>query len=159
MASLAELFAQARCEQVSTYIQSGNVVFSAKSEVATGVPAKVCAAIEKQFGFQTHVVMRNQNEMDRISKAHPFLRSDLSSDPLHVVFLAAAPSAEAIAALDPRRSTPDEFRVMGQEIYLYLPNGMGQTKLTNAYFDSKLKTVSTARNWRTVQRLLEMMQA
>ena len=61
-----------------------------------------------------------------------------------------------MAGLDAGRSAPDAFAVVGREIYLQLPNGMGRTKLTNAYFDSKLKTVSTARNWRTVLKLLEM---
>ena len=44
----------------------------------------------------------------------------------------------------------------GQEIYLCLPHGMGNTKLTNAYFDSKLGTISTGRNWRTVLKLIEL---
>jgi uncharacterized protein (DUF1697 family) len=58
--------------------------------------------------------------------------------------------------LDPERSAPDQFVVRGAEIYLRLPNGMARTKLTNAYFDRALDTVSTTRNWRTTSRLLEM---
>jgi uncharacterized protein (DUF1697 family) len=73
------------------------------------------------------------------------------------MFLADRPDQAKIAALDPGRSAPDEFSVLGQEIYLHLPNGMGRTKLSNAWFDSKLATVSTCRNWRTVTKLLEMM--
>jgi uncharacterized protein (DUF1697 family) len=59
--------------------------------------------------------------------------------------------------LDPARSAPDAFHVRGKEIYLHLPNGMARTKLTNAYFDSKLSTTCTARNWATVLKLSEMM--
>ena len=51
----------------------------------------------------------------------------------------------------------DRFAVLGREVYLHLPNGAGRTKLSNAWFDSRLETVSTARNWRTVQKLLAMM--
>jgi uncharacterized protein (DUF1697 family) len=76
---------------------------------------------------------------------------------LHGYFLAHSPNTAAIAALDPARSTPDAFHVRGQEIYLHLPNGMGRSKLTNAYFDSKLSTICTARNWATVLKLSEMM--
>jgi len=68
-------------------------------------------------------------------------------------------SARAIAGLDPARSAPDIFHARGQEIYLHLPNGMARTKLTNAYFDSKLSTICTARNWTTVLKLSEMMRA
>jgi uncharacterized protein (DUF1697 family) len=77
---------------------------------------------------------------------------------LYVYFLADKPAASAVKTLDPNRSAPDEFRVHGCEIYLHLPNGMGRSKLTNAYFDSKLSTICTARNWATVKTLLEMMK-
>ena len=60
--------------------------------------------------------------------------------------------------LDPRRSDPDAFIVRKRDIYLHLPNGMARTKLTNSYFDTRLKTVSTARNWNTITRLVEMMK-
>ncbi len=74
------------------------------------------------------------------------------------MFLAAEPDTKAIGKLDPARSPGDEFRVVGSEIYLYLPNGAGNSKLTNAYFDSKLSTIGTSRNWATVLKLLEMTQ-
>jgi uncharacterized protein (DUF1697 family) len=77
---------------------------------------------------------------------------------LHVYFLADLPNPGAIAGLDPSRSAPDAFHVRGQEIYLHMPNGMARTKLTNAYFDSKLSTKCTARNWATVLKLSEMME-
>ena len=67
-----------------------------------------------------------------------------------------APSAAKVAALDPNRSPGDQYLVRGREIYLCCPNGMGKTKLTNDYFESRLGTPSTARNWRTVLTLLEM---
>jgi uncharacterized protein (DUF1697 family) len=62
-----------------------------------------------------------------------------------------------VKALDPQRFAPDEFQIVGREIYLHVPNGMARTKLTNAYFDAKLSTICTARNWATAQKLLEMM--
>jgi uncharacterized protein (DUF1697 family) len=77
---------------------------------------------------------------------------------LHVMFLANAPSPENIAALDPKRCPPDEFIVRGREVYLKLPNGVARTKLSNAYFDSKLATIGTQRNWRTVKTLMEMIR-
>jgi uncharacterized protein (DUF1697 family) len=64
-----------------------------------------------------------------------------------------------VAALDPLRSPPDAYAVRGREIYLQCPNGVGSTKLTNAYFDSRLATISTGRNWRTVLKLFELAQA
>jgi uncharacterized protein (DUF1697 family) len=76
---------------------------------------------------------------------------------LHVCFLADLPDADKVAGLDAGRSTPDAFTVVGREIYMRLVKGVSGTKLTNAYFDSRLKTVSTMRNWRTVLKLGEML--
>jgi len=75
----------------------------------------------------------------------------------HVVFLATRPAARAVKALDPDRSPPDKFVHHGREIYLKCPNGIARTKLTNAYFDSKLDTTSTMRNWKTVLKLQELL--
>lgn len=66
-----------------------------------------------------------------------------------------APGAH-VAQLDPGRSPPDEFLVRGREVYLHCPNGLGRSKLTNQYFDAKLATTSTVRNWKTVLKLLEL---
>jgi uncharacterized protein (DUF1697 family) len=77
---------------------------------------------------------------------------------LHVAFLAEKPDARRVAALDPARSPGDSFKVRGREVYLYLANGAGKTKLSNGYLESTLGTTSTMRNWRTVLKLSEMAQ-
>ena len=77
---------------------------------------------------------------------------------LHVMFLKNEPTPERVNALDPGRSPGDSYLVEGREIFLLLPNGVANSKLTNAYFDSKLAVISTSRNWRTVKTLREMME-
>ena len=89
-------------------------------------------------------------------RANPFLEAGAETDKLHVVFLAELPDAERVEALDPDRSPPDEFVVRGREIYLHCPNGLARSKLTNSYFDARLSTTSTMRNWKTVRKLLEL---
>jgi uncharacterized protein (DUF1697 family) len=156
MKELARIFANAGCENVRTYIQSGNVVFDAPT--AAAISAKVTASIEKRFGFQVPVVVRTSAELRKTIASNPFLKTGIDPKWLHVYFLADTPKTVAISSLDPARSSPDVFHVHGSEIYLHLPNGMARTKLTNAYFDSKLSTVCTARNWATVLKLSEMME-
>jgi len=73
-------------------------------------------------------------------------------------FLANKPSAARIRELDPARSPPDEFEVRGREIHFRCPNGVARSKLTNQYFDSKLATTSTVRNWTTVLKLIELTE-
>jgi uncharacterized protein (DUF1697 family) len=105
------------------------------------------------------VIIRTSEQLLKTIRGNPFLKAGADEKTLHVYFLADSPNARGIAGLDPARSAPDAFHVRGQEIYLHLPNGMARTKLTNAYFDSKLSTICTARNWGTVLKLSEMMKA
>ncbi len=156
MVRLAALFAGAGCAEVRTYIQSGNVVFSASEALARRVPDLLSRAIADELGLEVPVLTRTGAELRDVVRQNPFLRAGADLQSLHVGFLAAPPPASRVALLDPKRSPPDEFIVKGREIYLRLPNGAGKSKLTNQYFDSRLGTISTVRNWRTVLQLLEM---
>jgi uncharacterized protein (DUF1697 family) len=102
------------------------------------------------------VVTRSAAEFEQVVASNPYLEIERDFTKLHVAFLADRPTEAANAALDPDRSPPDSFQIQGGEIYLHLPNGAARTKLSNAYFDSKLRTTSTARNWRTVLKLNEL---
>jgi uncharacterized protein (DUF1697 family) len=157
MKDLVKIFGDAGGTSARTYIQSGNVIFDAPAG-APGVGDKVAAAIAKRFGFRIPVILRTSQQLLDIIRSNPFLPEVEDPRWLHVYFLADPPAARAIAGLDPARSAPDVFQVRGQEIYLHLPNGMGRSKLSNAYFDSKLSTISTARNWATILKLSEMME-
>ncbi len=158
MKDLAALFTAAGCREVTTYIQSGNVVFDAPVKLAARLPALIAEGIAARFGFRVPVLLRTHDELAAIARGNPFLARDPDSAILMVMFLADRPSASAVAALDANRSPPDEFAVRGGEIYLRCPNGFGNSKLSNAYFDGKLKTVSTGRNWRTLLKLLELSE-
>ena len=158
MKQLVEMFTEAGCVNVRNYIQSGNIIFTAPPKVVQGLPALMSKDIEQRFGFSAPVILRTREELAKVARRNPFLKAGLPESTLHVYFLADEPNAAAIKNLDSNRSPGDRFHVAGREIYLHLPNGMARTKLTSAYFDSKLSTIATARNWATVLKLLEMMQ-
>lgn len=157
MKELATALDNAGYAEVRTYIQSGNVIFTS-SRSAAKLPEALSRCILENFGTVTPVVLRSLEEMKAAVKNNPFLKAGAAESELHVLFMADAPAAENVAKLDWHRSPPDEFVVRGKEIYLRLPRGAADSKLTNAYFDSKLATVTTGRNWRTVNALFEMMQ-
>lgn len=159
MKELAAIFAETGCSDVRTFIQSGNVIFSATARVAVRLPEMIAMEIESRFGLRVPVVVRSAEQMSAVLRENPFIRAGVDQGTLHVMFLADLPTAAQVAGLDPGRSAPDEFIVCGREIYLRLPNGGGRSKLTNQYFDSRLKTVSTVRNWRTVMKLCELVAA
>ncbi|WP_158944838.1 DUF1697 domain-containing protein [Granulicella sp. S190] len=158
MKELAGLFGAAGCEEVTTYIQSGNVIFSANDRVVQRLEEEIAKQISNRFGLKVPVVIRSAAELEEAVRGNPFFKAGVAEELLHVAFLADRPAANLVAGLDVARSSPDEFAVMGREIYMKLVTGAAHTKLTNAYFDSKLKTVSTMRNWRTVLKLAEMMR-
>ncbi len=149
------MFAAVGARDVRTYIQSGNVVFAA--EAPKSIVEAVTKEISTTYGYPGRIVLRSGEELRKAYEANPFQKSGASAENFHIYFLAEIPAAEAIKSLDPERSPGDSFAVVGREVYLHLPQGMARTKLTNAYFDAKLKTVSTARNWNTVSKLVAML--
>jgi uncharacterized protein (DUF1697 family) len=159
MKELAELFLQVGCSEVKTFIQSGNVLFNAPAKVARKIAATLPEQIEKRFGHRPPLVIRTAEQLAMVAGNNPFLAAGAAEDMVHVMFLADTPDAARVEGLDAARSLPDAFAVRGADIYLHLPNGVAKTKLSNAYFDSKLATISTGRNWRTVLSLLAMMTA
>jgi uncharacterized protein (DUF1697 family) len=152
MKDLAAMFTGGRCEKVQTYIQSGNVIFQASPALSVKVAEAASAKL------QVPVILRTLEQMTAVAANNPFLTAGKPEAEQHVMFLADTPAQQGLALLDPHRSPPGQFEVRGQEIYLWLPKGVAGTKLTNDYFDSKLKTKSTQRNWRTVTKLLALMQ-
>lgn len=158
MKTLAGIFEGLGCRNVTTWIQSGNVVFTASPRQMGRLAARASQGIAEAVGLEVPVVLRSADELAEIVETNPFVADGADERSLHVMFLADAPAAARVAALDAGRSPPDEFRVLGREIYLLCPNGVARTKLTNAYFDAQLSTVSTSRNWRTVQKLLELLR-
>src|SRR5258708_3877527 len=161
MRELVEIFAEAGCAQIKTYIQSGNVVFCSERDADT-LERSLANRIEERFGFRTVVILRTAAEMREVLRRNPFegavKNNGLDQKNLHVLFLKDVPTLESVQKLNPERYAPDRFSAQGQNVYLLLPNGVARTKLTNAYFESRLSTVSTARNWNTVQKLCQMLE-
>jgi uncharacterized protein (DUF1697 family) len=156
MKDLVAIFEAAGCKDLRTYIQSGNVIYRAPAAKAAKLPAVVAKAILEKHGLKVPVVTRTASELAAAAQTNPFLKKGADESALHVVFLADEPAQAQVSALDAQRSPPDCFTCVGREIYLSCPNGLGRSKLTTSYFDAKLETTSTIRNWRTVLKLVEL---
>jgi uncharacterized protein (DUF1697 family) len=156
MAKLREVFATLGHEDVVTYIQSGNVVFTSTVKPVQAA-RDIATAISAVFGLRVPVIVRTRAELAKVITSNPYLKRGVDASKLHVTFLSDRPTAAAIKQLDPDRCPPDEFSVLGKEIFMFMPNGMGRTKLTIDYFEKRLGTEGTARNWNTVNKLLDLM--
>lgn len=158
MDDLKSLYDHLQFKDVKTYIQSGNVIFKSDEKLSDAELAKkIEDEIFKKYKFQVPVIIRSEDEMEKIISANPFLKEkNIDPKKLHVTFLSKIPGKENIEQLEGMDFLPDRFKVSAKEIYLYVPNGYGETKISNTFFEKKLKVNATTRNWNTVNKLSEM---
>lgn len=157
MKDLASYFESAGATDVKTFINSGNVVFSAPASKMSAIDKKVRAAIEKKHGFEAPMVFRTAAELAKVLRTVPFEKNEL--DHVHVTFFADAPKKKDLALLEPKRHASERLELRGRELYLHLPNGVGQTKLIASFVDKTFGTFGTTRNLRTVTKLAELSAA
>ena len=159
MTQLKALHESLGLQDVVTYIQSGNVVFRSAEADGAQLQRQIEASFEPQFGFHSDVIVRTVDEFNQIVARNPFQgQQNKESNRLVVIFLAARPEDGAQDALRSAYDGPEEIFIIGQEMYIYYPDGMGRSKLSGSFIERKLKTVGTARNWNTVLRLQELLQ-
>ena len=155
MADLRALFEELGAEDVSTYVQSGNVVFrSTRSRAELG--KAIVEGISERLGLDLTVVLLTKAELARLEQGNPFASSEPDPVKLHVTFLAERPQAGRVRELRKLEFEPDEFEVTGTAVYLHCPQGYGRSKLSNAFFEKQLGVAATTRNWRTVKALAEL---
>jgi uncharacterized protein (DUF1697 family) len=154
MADLRALFERLGHRSVATHVQSGNVVFEATGATAARLAASVHDEIQASVGLDVGVILRSAAELARIVRDNPFGDADRSQ--LYVTLLAERPKPKAVAELATRTYEPDEYRVVGREVYLHCPNGYGRSKLSNELLERRLGVGATTRNWRTMTTLAEM---
>ncbi len=159
MADLRAAMRELGFDNVATYIQSGNVVFDVAGAAAQDESAladRIAAAIAERDGLSVRVVLRTVAELTQAAAGHPDADSGIDSKLLHVAFLDAAPSAAAMAALDPRPYEPDGWTVVGRDVYVRYPNGSARSRLTLDVFERAFGVTATARNVNTVRKLVEL---
>jgi len=157
MADLRAVFEAHGASEVSTYIQSGNIVFASDASEAE-LSSELSGAIEERFGFPVPLVLRDASELASAGQEHPLAHLGVEEKLTHVVFLTAAPSKAAATAADFTSYAPDELVVRGRDVYVAYPNGSGRSKLTLDVIERQLGGPATGRNWLTVQKLVAMTE-
>ncbi|HTW31069.1 MAG TPA: DUF1697 domain-containing protein [Candidatus Sulfotelmatobacter sp.] len=142
-----------------TYVQSGNVIFQTEEKNGAKLTKKIQDAIEKTFGFRPEVILRSAEEMRNALTANPFAkRNDVEPGKLLVTFLSAEPSADAPKTLAQLKKFPEELHLKGRELYIYFPDGAGNSKLPWSSVEKLFKVTGTARNLNSVTKMLEMAE-
>ena len=160
MAELTSLYQSLNFENVSTYIQSGNVVFESSlddKELKTTIET----AIEQQFQFVVPVLMLTPTQLVNAAENQPFTTLDIEQEGSKIIFffLSKTISVQQENSLQPYLTNSEQLVLGNGVIYLYCPNGLGKSKLTNKLIETKLKLTSTARNIKTVNKLLLLAKA
>lgn len=159
MADLRAMFESLEFTKVETYIQSGNVIFEYHAADAIKLENKIKEKINRTFGFEVEIFIRTEEQIVNIMENNPFLKEDnIEPEKLHVTFLSNIPEQTA-SVTNIKKEENEKFFIMGKEIYLYCPNGYGNTKLNNSMLEKKLKIFATTRNWNTVNKLVEMVKS
>jgi uncharacterized protein (DUF1697 family) len=157
MERLRASFEELGFAQVQTYIQSGNVVFKYGRSAPLTLCKKIEARLVDDFGFSASVILRTREEMEKVVSGNPLLK-EKGVDPakLHVAFLSGAPAAAALEKLQSLTVAPDRARCLGEELYLYFPNGVSGSSLWKHPLDRVLAVTATMRNWNTVSQVCKM---
>lgn len=157
MADLKRLYESLGFSGVTTYVQSGNVVFETSGQDAADLAGRIEAEIQRSLGLSVTVLVRTPKDFQRLIQRNPFTHGrEEDMRRLYVTFLSTAPAATALEAAASPNADGDEFLLDGREIFLFCPKSYGTTKLSNTFFERKLKLPATTRNWNTVNALFQM---
>jgi uncharacterized protein (DUF1697 family) len=135
------------------------VVFDAGTGNDASIAGSIEAALKAKHNLDVAVVVRSWEELAAIVAGNPY--ADQAAEnykTVHVSFLGKKPAPDLVAALAEVERGDDEYRVVGKDIYLHYPHGLGKATFMLNGFDKALKVTSTSRNWRTVVTLTEMTE-
>lgn len=158
MVDLKLLFEDLGFADIKTYIQSGNVVFISPNQTTNiEIADKIEKSILERFGFDVPVIVRSANEWQKSVKNNPFyLEKEVDISKLHLTILKEIPGTENRIKVESNNYEPDKFVIRDKDVFIFCEGKYHQSKLTNNFFESKLKVTATTRNWKTVLQLLEL---
>ena len=157
MSQLRDLFQELGHTDISTYLQSGNVVFNTIDRSPDQIVANLEKEIALTFGFPVTVLLRSPKDLTRVLNSNPYVQIEPEPTKLHVTFLEEKPTGAKLSRLEIPVTETARFNVSGREIFLHCPDGYGNTKLNNNFFERRLGMQATTRNWKTVTALHEML--
>lgn len=143
------------CQNIKTYIQSGNVVFESNDDDTSRLSNTISDEIRKRRGFAPNVLLLSFEELEKAIANNPFPEAENDPKALHFGFLASAPEQPDLKTLESLRGENERFQLIDNIFYLYAPDGVGRSKLA-ANTERLLGVPMTDRNWRTVGKILEL---
>jgi uncharacterized protein (DUF1697 family) len=156
MAKLKSDLESLKLKNVRTYIQSGNAVFDSRAKTASSLTKNIARRIEEQHGFRPHLLIFNRKDLLTAIESNPFPKAVSDPKTLHFFFLAEPASDPDMEALDHAKTSTEKYKLTDRVFYLHAPDGIARSKLA-AHVEKHLGVVTTARNYRTVDKVLSMV--
>lgn len=157
MARLKGYLESIQLTNIKTYIQSGNVVFDSASKSAKSVHSAILSRIEEEHSFCPQLLLLKKDELQIAIDRNPFPEAASEPQSLHFCFLEELPKQLNFKAIDQSRSPTERYELVDRVFYLHAPDGVGRSKLA-ATVERHLAVMTTARNYRTVEKLMGLSQ-
>ena len=160
MADLKVLAESLGFSSPKTLLQSGNLVFEAKQKTPAALEKLLEAALAEEVGLKTPVVVRSAVEWQAALDANPFTK-EAKNDPSHLLVMPLKTKCDKPALAELVKVIPgrEQAKLVGQQLYLVYPDGIGESKLTATLIEKKLGVAGTARNWNTAQKIMAALGA
>jgi uncharacterized protein (DUF1697 family) len=159
MAELRELLGRLGYADVSTYLQSGNAVFTSPPRPARELAQAIEEGIAGHFGQDVRVVTRTGDELAAVLGRSPLPGEPENPSRFFVAFLSAVPDAKRVSEIEAQSFGADRIWIRGSEAFLWCPNGAADTALTHKVVEKRLGVTVTSRNWNTVNKLVTLTSA
>lgn len=157
MADSKELYSKLGYSNCISYIQSGNVIFESKEESTNDLASKIEETIKNEYGFDVPVIVKTRTELEKAVQDNPYAETK-EIESLCLSFLNRTPDTELVGKISNLNFSPDEFQIANQNVFIFCPGPYHKTKLSNQFFESKLKVRATTRNWKTVLKLMKLSE-
>ena len=156
MKQLVVILEDLGCSHVKTYIQSGNVVLQSPNNDTSNLSKEISHAIKQKYDFEPHVHIFTSQDLQKSIENNPYPEAIQDPKTLHFGFLETIPSKPDLDRLAALITSTERYQLIDKVFYLHAPDGIGRSKLA-AQSEKALGVSMTSRNWRTVEKLLEMI--
>lgn len=157
MADLRGYLQEFNFQNIRTYVQSGNVLFQSRGSNQIDLAKQIEKKIFEKYGFDVVVMVKTPHELVYVLENNPFIKDQQEdTSRLYVTFLSDHPGQGCLQKLDTSDYSPEKFVLDGKDIYFFSPLGYGKARMSNNFFEQKLKVAATTRNWNTVNKLVGM---
>ena len=160
MAELRIILEKIGFHDVTTYIQSGNIIVKTTEKNTKVLEDKIRTGILNAFGFEVPVLVKSKGSLENIFNQHPFVQGEsFDNNKVYFVLLKQMPEQYLIQAMDKETFLNERFSITKDCVYLLCVKGYGNAKLNNNFLERKLNISATTRNYKTIKKLLELANA